>query len=70
MTDMSRKRRSFLEIPVTSTRFCDDVAPDWILIEDTGKSRHPAIRVTMALFAFPSNAGAVTRQPMAFRHSL
>jgi hypothetical protein len=63
-------RRSGLLIPATSTRFFEEVAPDWILSTVEGTSSLSDNNEIIAWFAFPPVAGAVTRHPMVFRHSL
>ena len=63
-------RRSGLLIPATSTRFFEEVAPDWILSTVEGTSSLSDNNEMIAWFAFPPVAGAVTRHPMVFRHSL
>ena len=66
----NRWRRSGLLIPVTSTRFFEDVAPDRILSTGAGTSSLSDSNEIIAWFAFPPVAGAVTRHPIVFRHSL
>ena len=66
----SLSRRSGLLIPAMSTRFFDDVAPDWILSTVKGTLSLSDNNEMIARFAFPPVAGAVTRQPMVFRHLL
>jgi hypothetical protein len=65
-----RSRTSCLLIPLTSTFFCDDVAPEWMLTDDEGTSSAEDTNAITALLARPSRAGADTRHPIVLRHSL
>jgi hypothetical protein len=59
-----------MPIPVTRIRLWEDVAPDRIVTDATGRPSVLATSSITARFALPSSAGAETRHPISFRHSL
>ena len=59
-----------LVTPEILTFFWDEVSPETIETAEAGTPIVVLISLITALFAFPSTAGAATRQPIAFRQSL